>query len=363
MPRIPELPAVVRKVTPCVLAGMLLCLLPAAAALPSADAAVAGTATVQVDPVMMAPTVPPMSGAGATADGAAHAVDDLTSPVTDSGALEGLGATLREQGLDVGAPLEQASTGVPALRAGPLPGEGLATPEARVAAGVGAAAGLAMAAGLRPFLALAPLYARLDRNALLEHPVRRELMRRIETDPGVNVSDLHVGLDLGWGSLLYHLQRLEGQGLVMSHRWGRSRRYFLNQRGLSTRAGAIRVLKAPNARTLATMVTEQPGRTQEELAQAMALSKSVVSKYAKRLAEAGLVQREVGRNCLRLFPTAELRELLHTMPAPHPVTVAAPGPAQDRERPVGPAAPPNVVHRPHPVGPHPAAPEPAAALA
>lgn len=363
MPRIPELQAVVRNLAPCVLAGMLLCLLPAAAATPSAEVALAGTATAPVDPVVMAPPMPaPVAGAGGTAGGAAQSVDDLASSVTGTGALEGLGATLREQGLDVGAPLEEASIGVPALRGGPLPGEGgPATPEARVAAGVGAAAGLALAAGLRPFLALAPLYARLDRNALLEHPVRRELMRRIETDPGVNVSDLHVGLDLGWGSLLYHLQRLEGQGLVMSHRWGRSRRYFLNQRGLSTRAEAIRALKAPNARTLATLVNAQPGRTQEELAQAMALSKSVVSKYAKRLADARLVQREVGRNCLRLFPTAELRELLHTIPAPEPPAASAPpepapGPGARAE-----PAPPAVILPMPP--PHPAVPEPAVAKA
>lgn len=226
-----------------------------------------------------------------------------------------------------GDALETSSIQLPASpRGGPWAGTPLQSVEVQAAAGV---AGVAASAGLALW-ALAPLYSRLDKGELLNHPVRRELMRIISQDPGVNISDLHGRFDLGWGSLLYHLQRLEGQGLVMSHRWGRSRRYFLNQRGLELRAPGIRALKAANARVLAEHIVAQPGSTQEQLAQTLNLSKSVVSKYAKRLSEANLVQREVGRNCLRLFPTMELRELLHTA---QPIT---PTPAADPERPRSP---------------------------
>lgn len=291
---------------------------------------------------------PVASAAGATVDAGLDA--DLAGVQAGARAADGaatqrldLGAPV--DGLPLGQALEPASLPPlrgPASSAGPahaLPGP-LDRPEVQLAAGASVAAGawaLASRAGLAAALPLfAPLYSRLDRGQLLNHPVRRGLMRAIGQDPGVNISDLHGRFDLGWGSLLYHLQRLEAQGLVVSHRWGRSRRYFLNQRGLEVRAEGIRALKAPNARQLAEVIAAQPGRTQEELAGLLGLSKSVISKYAKRLSDARLVQRETGRNCLRLFPTSELRELLHTVapPAPalpHPApAVADPVPSPER---------------------------------
>lgn len=212
-------------------------------------------------------------------------------------------------------------------------GEALASPEAKAAAGAGVLATVALAFGARPFLlALAPLYSRLDKGELLDHPARRDLMGAIREEPGINMSDLQTRFDMGWGALLYHLQRLEAQGLVMSHRWGRSRRFFLNERGLMARAEGIRALKAPNARQLAEVIAANPGQTQEELASNLGLSRSVVSKYATRLEQASLVQRQVGRNCLRLFPTDELRGLLHT------VRSNAPQPAAGLPQPLEPVS-------------------------
>lgn len=261
----------------------------------------------------------------------ASALVHLDASVEVAGTPLGLGATADDAAVvlewegerlatdllpEVGDPLRAASLPEPfAPAGGPMPGLGaLARPEVQALGATGAAAGLAaLALGLRPMM-LAPLFSRLQRGELLNHPVRRDLLRIISTDPGVNISELHGRMDLGWGSLLYHLQRLEAQEFIISRRWGRSRRYFLNQRGLEARAHGIRALKAPNALALASIVAAQPGRTQAELATQMSLCKSVVSKYAKRLEDAALVQRQVGRNCLRLFPTDALRELLHTVP-------------------------------------------------
>jgi DNA-binding MarR family transcriptional regulator len=118
---------------------------------------------------------------------------------------------------------------------------------------------------------------------------------------------------------------MEAQGLVLSHRGGRTRRYFPNDRAYAVRAEGIGMLRGVNARALAELVRDNPGSTQEELVQRVGLSKSVVSKYAKRLEEANLVRREVGRNCLRLYPTGELQELLHATEGPR--RMGAEGPA------------------------------------
>lgn len=208
------------------------------------------------------------------------------------------------------------------LGAGPLP-DALRQPAVQVGATLSFAALLLLALRALAFAPLAPLASRIDAEALLDHPTRRELLRIIGEEPGVNISDLHARLAMGWGSLLYHLQRLEAQGLVQSHRWGRSRRYFLNERSVSVRAAAIRALKAQNARVLAEQIAAMPGATQEQLALTMGVSKSVVSKYAQRLEEVSLVERQVGRNCLRLYPKDSLRELLHTMPPVPPMPPAA----------------------------------------
>ncbi|MCA1812757.1 MAG: winged helix-turn-helix transcriptional regulator [Halobacteriales archaeon] len=293
---------------------------------------------------------------GAMAAGSAHALGPVDAPSVNANADLGPaslaasdeGASLSAQGLDTGLPVEgippvslhvptsvaPSDAPAPALPLHldsvgawvPLAGGVLQQPAVQVGAGLSLVAMIALA--LRG-LAFAPLYSRLDAQSLLDHPTRRELLRIIGAEPGVNISDLHGRLAMGWGSLLYHLQRLEAQGLVQSHRWGRSRRYFLNERSVSVRAAAIRALKAQNARALAEEIAQSPGATQEQLATTLGVSKSVVSKYAQRLEEVSLVERQVGRNCLRLFPKDELRELLHTLPpaAVPPPMHADPAPA------------------------------------
>jgi DNA-binding MarR family transcriptional regulator len=257
-------------------------------------------------PLPDAPALPPVDAPLPPTEDGTRAAPEL--PVATSPTLP-----LKTWGR--GAPGPLAPTG---LRGAPTKGsvalsDVLGSPEAQAVAGAAGVAGLALALGARPFLlALAPLYSRLDKGELLEHPARRELVATIREEPGINQSDLQQRFQMGWGALLYHLQRLEAQGIVVSNRWGRSRRYFVNDRSVLPRAEGIRALKAPNARQLAELVVAHPGSTQEELAQSMGLSRSVVSKYATRLEQASLLQREVGRNCFRLFPTGDLRDLLHT---------------------------------------------------
>jgi DNA-binding MarR family transcriptional regulator len=274
-----------------------------------------------------------VEAAGALADVQAPEVPQAQVPALPGVDLPAALGNGEPVALPLGGPL--AAQGEALLPTSVAPGvpEFLAKPEVQAAAGAGVVASLAVAAAARPLMmALGPLYSRLEKGELLNHPARRELMRLIAADPGINISDLHGTMSMGWGSLLYHLQRLEAQGFVVSHRWGRSRRYFLNQRSVESRAEGIRALKADNARALAELVVSQPGSTQEQLASAMQLSKSVVSKYAKRLEDASLVQRQVGRNCLRLFPTGELRELLHghaALPAPgNPPVLSPPTPQE-----------------------------------
>jgi DNA-binding transcriptional ArsR family regulator len=164
---------------------------------------------------------------------------------------------------------------------------------AAMAAG-GLALGAALAAwqsqGLR--LLAAPLYARVAPEELLDNDVRRRVHDHVRAHPGSDVKDTAQACLVSWSTAAYHLHRLEREGLLLSRRSGRSKRFFLNGAQPPARAEAIGALRNPTSLAIARLVAEQPGLMQKEIAARLALPASTVSWHMRRLRELGVVREE-----------------------------------------------------------------------
>jgi DNA-binding transcriptional ArsR family regulator len=132
------------------------------------------------------------------------------------------------------------------------------------------------------------LFSRVTGDQLLEHPMRADLMRRIEAEPGVHYQSLLRATGAGKGGLEHHLRKLEEGRLVRAVRGSRYTCYFPWAASQSVRAAAP-ALKSEGARRILEAVQRKPGITGHEVALQTGLSPSSVSEHVARLAAAGLV--------------------------------------------------------------------------
>lgn len=171
-----------------------------------------------------------------------------------------------------------------------------ATPSGPVAASITIVSVLVgLAYWLWPTLKLGPmaLFSRLRTPDLLQHPVRLELVQRIEAQPGVHYQDLVRAVGKGKGAVEHHLRKLQEGGLVKSLATGGYTCYFpvAFDRRL---AAATPALKSEGARALMAAIQATPGASAGHLAIATGLSPAAVSHHLQRLGAAGLV--DVTRN-------------------------------------------------------------------
>lgn len=212
---------------------------------------------------------------------------------------------------DVDAPVRETSDALPPLAGAPdaprwsrgidLPPMG---PEAVAATAAGGAALVLVGLGL---------YSRLARGQLLDHEPRDAVYKLVQQEPGISLTAIADRTGLGWGTTVYHLERLEKGGFVTSEKTGAKRCFFpVGTVARDTRA-PIATLREEQLRVVATYVHERPGTTQGEMAEALGISPSAASKQVSKLESAGLVVREREWKTVRLLPGPRLAELL--MPA------------------------------------------------
>ncbi|HEV8359415.1 MAG TPA: hypothetical protein VGR28_03060 [Candidatus Thermoplasmatota archaeon] len=222
---------------------------------------------------------------------------------------------------------------VRAQAAGPADDAASAAPApaqaAEVAAASAVAAAGAMALKLEPvrralFLLALPLYSRLKRHELLENGVRERIFRSVEATPGLSIIQVCRAGKVGWGTAVYHLQRLERDRMIVSRRDGQYRRFFLNGQAPSADAAPeARTMKHALAQRIAAFVQANPGCAQKDVCAALGIAPPLASKWLGRLLEAGLITSQREWKLVRYAPTPRLVEVL-AVPAQASLEVAAP---------------------------------------
>lgn len=204
--------------------------------------------------------------------------------------------------------------------------------EPPLAGGAALALGALAVVGLAsPLLkqAISALYARIPASDVLSSEVRRRVYELVQAEPGLSLSELAARSGLSWGNTVHHLQVLKRSGLVVSMRHGRYRRWFATGAVEQAQRGQVAALRNAVSARIARLILEQPGLSQKQLADRVAMSPQAVHWHLARLAQAGLVERvrdgrEV-RHYVRPGPVvAPLPPVTLSASAPAP---AAPGPS------------------------------------
>ncbi len=147
------------------------------------------------------------------------------------------------------------------------------------------------------------LFSRVHKDKALEHPVRQRLHQAITTEPGIHLNGLVRAVDKKGGVVRHHLGILEANGLILSKTGGGYRCYFPAHTGrheLAT-AGALR---SPTAQQLLQATRERPGLSMQDLAAQVGITPSAATHHARRLADAGLIERRREGRSVRIYPGA-----------------------------------------------------------
>lgn len=144
-------------------------------------------------------------------------------------------------------------------------------------------------------LLFVPLYSKIHKDKVLDHFARGRLYEYIKIHPGVTFSALKSELEMGNGTLTYHLTTLEREELIKSTKDGRHRCFYLT--GTKVPAPGIKddILEMLDGvdRKIYELIQGEPGITQVEVFRSLEeynLAQRTVSNHIKMMERRGLIE-------------------------------------------------------------------------
>jgi predicted transcriptional regulator len=139
-----------------------------------------------------------------------------------------------------------------------------------------------------------PLLIRIEQKDLLDNDVRSMVRTYIRLHPGAHYSAIKSGLGLPNGTLIYHLNIMEKNGLIYSQRDGRFKRFYPSGVKPATRP----ILTKFQEDILAT-IKETPGISKAELAYIFERDRQDINHNINVLMEKELIK--IHKQCGRVF--------------------------------------------------------------
>ena len=121
---------------------------------------------------------------------------------------------------------------------------------------------------------------------------RAVILDRIQECPGIHLRQIERDTSLALGQVLYHLDRLERMGVVVSTREGGFRRFFRSHDVARGEKPYVAALRQPLPRRIQLALLERGALTHKDLQLRMEVAASTLSFHLQRLVGAGVLIRE-----------------------------------------------------------------------
>lgn len=164
------------------------------------------------------------------------------------------------------------------------------------------------------------------RETLLASPQRRAILDLVRQRPGIPLGEIMRTLNLGWGTVSYHVAKLCASGLLRTQVVGRRRLVHAAGPGAADLA-VLSLLQGKTVRRIATAIAVQPGQSVLDLCESLQETPRVVYYHLKHLEQAGLVEARPQGRSRRLHATPRLVDLLDRLASAPPPPAPADGTA------------------------------------
>lgn len=135
-------------------------------------------------------------------------------------------------------------------------------------------------------------FTRINADDLLEHPMRQEIFSVIQQHPGIHASQLAREMDVGWGTITHHLDKLQKGRLVTTRKVNNQKCFFEMGGNISRQDMEIAsALKGDTASTIAQFVGANPMTSQKRMAEALGISPALASFHVKKLTNLGVLDK------------------------------------------------------------------------
>ncbi|HVL87920.1 MAG TPA: helix-turn-helix domain-containing protein, partial [Candidatus Thermoplasmatota archaeon] len=164
-------------------------------------------------------------------------------------------------------------------------------------------------------LALLALYHRLRRSELLDNRVRARVLAHVREHPASTPTPVARALGVDVSTVRHHLRCLVRHGFLVERRLGPAA-FYLENRGRSEEHDRWLARAAAGRRNLAFLaaLARRPGASQKDLARALGLAKSTVSRRVEIVCQARWIERREGG----LWLTAEGERVLDAVATVRP---------------------------------------------
>ncbi len=135
-------------------------------------------------------------------------------------------------------------------------------------------------------------FTRISNDDLLEHPMRAQIFGVIQQHPGIHASHLAREMDVGWGTITHHLDKLQKARIVTTRKVNNQKCFFEMGGNISRQDMEIAsALKGDTASNIASFVQVNPMTSQKNLAEALGISPALASFHVKKLANLGVLEK------------------------------------------------------------------------
>ena len=135
-----------------------------------------------------------------------------------------------------------------------------------------------------------------DAHDALELDTRRAIYQYIKACPGAHLRGIHRAVGLPFGQVLYHLNYMEKNELIVVKKDGKFNRYFVKHLIGRREKDVISVLRHEIPRRVCILLLFRPRMTHKEILGFVDVSPSTLSFHLNKMAEMGTLGREsVGR--------------------------------------------------------------------
>jgi len=162
--------------------------------------------------------------------------------------------------------------------------------------------GLAAVAGALYYLGVGGL-RHIDKENVLEHPMRQSLLDVVEDEPGVHLRELAARHGTAVTNTQWHLRKLEMAGLIRTQKVQGRRLYYPTAGGVEMKEVAMQnaATQNPNAQRIWDYLEHRSGCNQRTLAESLGMNPGTVRWHLRKMESAGLVRSMQDGTMTRYF--------------------------------------------------------------
>ncbi len=155
---------------------------------------------------------------------------------------------------------------------------------------------------------LPPVAGRIEN--VLDNRNRLRIFSYVERNPGCTPAEITARQNMANGTVKYHVQMLEAEGMIVLRRMGKFTRLFRSAGSSDLERVAATYVRNETSRSLLRAILEQPGITNSTLSERFQLDKSSVHWHIERFLKDRMIRFEQDGKFKRYFVSEEAKGAL-----------------------------------------------------